>query len=75
MKTLRETINDAVVGQLKDKLETREDIDVVEMAYEITQSLVDMIMEQGQEHQAPLLASLVVSLGDEYLQRRSFIEN
>ena len=46
MKTLRETINDAVVGQLKDKLETGEDIDVVEMAHEITQSLVDMIMEQ-----------------------------
>jgi DNA-binding protein Fis len=74
MKTLRETINDAVVGQLKDKLETGEDIDVVEMAHEITQSLVDMIMEQEQEHQAPLLASIVVTLGDEYLQRRGFIE-
>ena len=74
MKTLREAINDAVVGHLKDKLETGGDIDVAEMAHELTQSLVDMIMEQEEEHQAPLLASIVVSLGDEYLQRRGFIE-
>jgi hypothetical protein len=71
MKTLREAINEAVVGHLKDKLEG---IDVAEMAHELTQSLVDMIMEQEEEHQAPLLASIVVSLGDEYLQRRGFIE-
>jgi DNA-binding protein Fis len=74
MKTLREAINEAVVGHLKDKLETGEGIDVAEMAHELTQSLVDMIMEQEEEHQAPLLASIVVSLGDEYLQRRGFIE-
>ena len=74
MKTLREAINEAVVGHLKDKLETGESIDVAEMAHELTQSLVDMIMEQEEEHQAPLLASIVVSLGDEYLQRRGFIE-
>ena len=67
MKTLREAINEAVVGHLKDKLETGEGIDVAEMAHELTQSLVDMIMEQEEEHQAPLLASIVVSLGDEYL--------
>jgi hypothetical protein len=73
MKTLREAINEAVVGHLKDKLETG-GIDVAEMAHELTQSLVDMIMEQEEEHQAPLLASIVVSLGDEYLQRRGFIE-
>ena len=73
MKTLREAINEAVVGHLKDKLETGEGIDVAEMAHELTQSLVDMIMEQ-RGASAPLLASIVVSLGDEYLQRRGFIE-
>src|ERR1700722_20750409 len=46
MKTLREAINEAVVGHLKDKLETAEGIDVAEMAHELTQSLVDIIMEQ-----------------------------
>jgi hypothetical protein len=33
-----------------------------------------MIMEQDEEHQAPLLASIIVSLGDEYLQRRGLLE-
>jgi DNA-binding protein Fis len=73
MKTLREAINEAVVGHLKDKLETGEGIDVAEMAHELTQSLVDMIMEQDEQNQAPLLAQIITSLGDEYLQRRDLI--
>jgi hypothetical protein len=43
------------------------------MAREITQSLVDMIMEQDEQNQAPLLAQIITSLGDEYLQRRGLI--
>ena len=33
-----------------------------------------MIMEQDTEHQAPLLASTMASLGDEYLQRCGLLE-
>jgi hypothetical protein len=40
----------------------------------MVQSLVDMIMEQDKEHQAPLLASTIASLGDEYLQRCGLLE-
>jgi hypothetical protein len=32
-----------------------------------------MIMEQQEHHQAPLLATIIASLGDEYLQRRGLI--
>ena len=39
------------------------------MAHEMTQSLVDMIMDQDEHHHAPLLALMILSLGDEYLQR------
>jgi DNA-binding protein Fis len=73
-KLLRDQINDTVVDYLQDKLEAGEGIDVAEMAHAMSQSLVDMIMEQDEEHQAPLLASIIVSLGDEYLQRRGLLE-
>jgi hypothetical protein len=59
---------------LRDKLKSGEGIDVAEMAHAMSQSLVDMIMEQEEEYQAPLLASIIVSLGDEYLQRRGLLE-
>ena len=39
------------------------------MAHEMTQSLVDMIVDQDEHHHAPLLALMILSLGDEYLQR------
>ena len=39
------------------------------MAHEMTQCLVDMIMEQDEHHHAQLLALMILSLGDEYLQR------
>jgi hypothetical protein len=73
-KPLRAEINKAVVKHLKERLETGEGVDVVEMAHAMSQSLVDMFMEQEERHQAPLLASIIVSLGDEYLQRSGFIE-
>jgi DNA-binding protein Fis len=71
---LREGINKLVLRYLRKKLETGEAIDVVEMTHEMAQSLIDMIMEQEQLHQAPLLASVIASLGDEYLQRSNLFE-
>ena len=73
-KPLREGINEVVMGYLQDKMASGETIDVAEMAHEMAQSLVDIIMEQEKEHQAPLLASAVASLGDEYLQRCGLLE-
>ena len=43
-------------------------LDVAVMAHEMTQSLVDMIMDQDEHQHAPLLALMILSLGDEYLQ-------
>ena len=73
-KPLREGINEVVIDYLQAKMATGEVIDVLEMAHEMAQSLVDMIMEQDTEHQAPLLASTMASLGDEYLQRCGLLE-
>jgi DNA-binding protein Fis len=72
-KSLHEQINDVVVFYLEEKLRTNTPVDVAAMAREITQSLVDMIMEQDEQNQAPLLAQIITSLGDEYLQRRDLI--
>ena len=60
------------MGYLQDKMASGETIDVAEMAHEMAQSLVDIIMEQEKEHQAPLLASAVASLGDEYLEGAAY---
>ena len=73
-KPLRDGINEAVIDYLQAKMTMGEVIDVVEMAHEMVQSLIDMIMEQDKEHQAPLLASTMASLGDEYLQRCGLLE-
>ena len=73
-KPLRDGINEVVVNYLQGKIASGEPIDVAEMAHEMAQSLVDMIMEQEKEHQAPLLASAMASLGDEYLQRCGLLE-
>jgi nucleoid-associated protein YejK len=67
---LREEINDLVMKYLKRKLRTGEPIDVAEMAHEMAQSFVDMVADQDEEQQAPLLALIMINLGDEYLQRR-----
>jgi DNA-binding protein Fis len=45
-KPLREEINDVVVKYLEHKFETGGTVDVAEMAHELAQSLIDMIMEQ-----------------------------
>jgi hypothetical protein len=40
----------------------------------MAKSLVDMIMEQDERRQAPLLASIIVTLGDEYLLRHALVQ-
>jgi hypothetical protein len=73
-KPLRTGINELVVEHLKDRLATGEEIDAAEMASEIAQSLVDVIMEQEEDGQALLFAFALTSLGEEYLQRRGAFE-
>ena len=68
-KALRSEINDVVVKYTERKLRKDGTLDVAVMAHEMTQSLVDMIMDQDEHHHAPLLALMILSLGDEYLQR------
>ena len=72
-KQLREEINDVVVKYLERKLQTDNPVNVVAMANEMVQSLVDVIMQLDDYHQAPALASLIATLGDEYLSRRGLI--
>ena len=68
-KALRAEINDVVVKYTERKLRKDGTLDVAVMADEMTQSLVDMIVDQDEHHHAPLLALMILSLGDEYLQR------
>jgi hypothetical protein len=68
-KALRAEINDVVVKYTERKLRKDGTLDVAVMAHEMTQSLVDMIVDQEEHHHAPLLALMILSLGDEYLQR------
>jgi DNA-binding protein Fis len=72
---LREAINEAVEKYLERRLESGGPIDVAAMAREMARSIVDMIMEQDDQHQGPLLAETISNLGDEYLQRRGLIPN
>jgi hypothetical protein len=53
---LREAINEAVGKYLKETLQTGGPVDVPDMAHEMAQSLIDMVMEQDEQHQAPLSA-------------------
>jgi hypothetical protein len=71
---LRNGIHELVVGYLKTKLATGEQIDVAEMTHEIAQSLVDVIMEQDEDGHGALFAYAITSLGEEYLQRRGAFE-
>ena len=72
-KPLREEINDAVVRYLEHKLQTGDTVNVPDMAVQMAQCLVDMVMEQSEEQQAPLLAQIITTLGDEDLHRRGLI--
>ena len=73
-KALRAEINDVVVKYTERKLRKDGTLDVAVMAHEMTQSLVDMIMDQDEHHHAPLLALMILSLGDEYLERNGIGE-
>jgi DNA-binding protein Fis len=73
-KPLREAINDVVVKYLKHKLQTGEPVNVAAVANEMARCIVDMIMVQQEQNQAALLATTIVTLGDEYLHRRGLIQ-
>jgi hypothetical protein len=73
-KALRAEINDVVVKYAERKLRKDGSLDVAMMAHEMTQSLVDMIVEQEEHHHAPLFALMILSLGDEYLKRTGIAE-
>ena len=49
-KALRAEINDVVVKYTERKLRKDGTLDVAVMAHEMTQSLVDMIMDQDEHH-------------------------
>jgi hypothetical protein len=74
-KPLRVSINELVVSYLKARLATGEPIDVAEVTHEIAQSLVDVIMEQQEDGQGPLIAFALTSIGEEYLQRRGVFDS
>jgi DNA-binding protein Fis len=77
MKTsLREAINDAMVKYLKAVVadDGAEPLNVPDMAHEMAEGIIDIIMEQPESEQAALLAGTMSSLGDLYLQRRGLID-
>ena len=45
------------------------------MAREMSLPLIDMVMEQDEKHQGPLLAQIIRSLGNEYLERRGLLQS
>ena len=66
-KPLREGINEFVIDYMQAKTATGKAIDAAETAYEMAQSLVDIIMKEEAEGQALLF--LPAGLGEEYLLR------
>jgi DNA-binding protein Fis len=73
-KPLRAMISDAVVQYVTYKLHAKEPVDVALIAGEITLSLLDLVMEQDETHQAALIAHIVGTLGGEYLEKRGLFE-
>ena len=55
-KPLREGINEFVIDYVQAKTATGEAIDAAEIAYEMAQSLIDIIMKEEAERQASLFA-------------------
>ena len=55
-KPLREGINEFVIDYVQAKTATGEVIDAAEIAYEMAQSLIDIIMKEEAEGQASLFA-------------------
>ena len=73
-KPLRAMISDAVVQYVTYKLHAKEPVDVALIAGEITLSLLDLVMEQDEKHQAALIAHIMGTLGGEYLEKRGLFE-
>lgn len=73
-KPLRAMISDAVVQYVTYKLHAKEPVDVALIARDITLSLLDLVMEQDEKHQAALIAHIVGTLGGEYLEKRGLFE-
>jgi hypothetical protein len=67
-KPLRARIYEVITSYLQARIATGENVDVAEMAHEIAQSPVDVIMEQEEDGQAALFAFALTTLGEEYLQ-------
>jgi hypothetical protein len=73
-KPLREGINEFVIDYVQAKTATGEAIDAAEIAYEMAQSLIDIIMTEGAEGQASLFALVLAGLGEEYLLRSGVLD-
>lgn len=73
-KPLREGINEFVTDYVQAKTAAGEAIDHAEIAYEMAQSLVDLIMEEKTEGQALLFALVLAGLGEEYLLRSDALD-
>jgi hypothetical protein len=70
---LREEINDLVCEFLEHGAQTDRSVDVVALTTEMAQSVIDIVMAQDEANQAPLLACIMTTLGNEYLQRRGLM--
>ena len=74
LKPLRQAINDVVVEHVTSKLRTGEPVDVAFMAREMSLPLIDMVMEQDEKHQGPLLAQIIGSLATSILNGADFFK-
>jgi hypothetical protein len=63
-------INDVVTAFLQRQQKTGETVEAHDMISMMAECLVDMILQQEEDHQAELLAQAVGSLGDLYLKKR-----
>ncbi len=73
-KPLRAGIHEVITSYLQARIATGEHVDVAEMAHEIAQSLVDVIMQQEDDGQAALFAFALTTVGEEYLQRHGVFD-
>jgi hypothetical protein len=70
---LREEINNLVLEALNNEARTGRSVDIVALTTDMAQSLIDIVMAQDEANQAPLLACIMTTLGEEYLRRRGLM--
>jgi hypothetical protein len=68
-KSLRHAINEVVLQHITAKLQRCERVDVASLTREIAQSLLDILLDQEEKHQGPLLAQVIGDMMDDYLRR------